>query len=52
MQVFFSLLPQLLFAPPLALETAFLTGAADLADLERREAALEAQRRENLAALH
>ncbi len=52
MQTFLSFLPALLFAPASAIEDAYLAQAADLADLERREASLEAQRRENLVALH
>ncbi|MBS0320487.1 MAG: DUF3563 family protein [Proteobacteria bacterium] len=52
MQTFLSFLPALLFAPATAAEDAYLAQSTDLADLERREAALEAGRRENLAALH
>jgi len=48
MQVFLSLLSSLLFAPSTSLARDFLAGSSDLADLERREAALEAQRRNTL----
>ena len=52
MHVFFSKLPQMLFAPSYALARSYLNGAVDLADLERREAALEAERRGNFAPAH
>ena len=50
MHVFFSKLPQMLFAPSSALVQSYLDDAVDLADLERREAALEAERRDNFVA--
>jgi hypothetical protein len=52
MQVYFSKLQHLLFAPSTELADDFLAQATDLADLERREALLEAQRRQNLLAFH
>jgi hypothetical protein len=51
MQVFLSKLQYMLFSPSAALADAFLAHATDLADLERREAELEAHRRQNLLAL-
>ena len=47
MQVFLSKMKYMLFAPSAALADEFLAHATDLADLERREAELEAHRREN-----
>lgn len=52
MHAFFSKLPQMLFAPSRELAQSYLDEAVDLADLERREAALEAERRGNFEALH
>jgi hypothetical protein len=48
MQVYFARMNNMLFAPSVPFAASFLADAIDLADLERREASLEAQRRQNL----
>ena len=48
MQVYFPRMNTMLFAPSKSMASFYLAQATDLADLERREALLEARRRENL----
>ena len=48
MQVYFSRMNSMLFAPSMSMASSYLAQATDLADLERREQSLEARRRENL----
>ena len=48
MYVYFSKLDNMLFAPTSALSRDYLAQATDLADLERRERALDDARRKNL----
>ena len=52
MQVYYSRMSTMLFAPSTSTAADFLAAAIDLADLERREASLEALRRQNLQPLH
>jgi hypothetical protein len=52
MQVFFARMNNTLFAPSTLLVDSYLAAAADLADLERREASLEALRRQNMLPRH
>jgi hypothetical protein len=52
MQVYFSKLQYLLFAPSTELSDNFLAQATDLADLERRAALLEDHRRQNFLNVH